>query len=172
MPERYRQVFGRESTRLHARIAQSRGDNLLHLESVPTVIEEESELCVVAVSFPGLIAAASAALAFEALDVIRADVYQRRTSLGEDETPAFFCLDRRGQAGCEPFDSEQLSRLKARMLELVRSQDFATRFQEASYSACTPDNSQENVLAYCSASGPRSLPFDAYQWSRISECNK
>src|SRR5512145_1321139 len=90
MPDRYRQVFGRESTRLHARIAQSRGDNLLHLESVPTEIDEEPELCVVAISFPGLLAATSAALALEQLDVSRADVYQRRTSLGDDEMLALF----------------------------------------------------------------------------------
>lgn len=133
MPERYRQVFGRESTRLHARIAQSRGDNLLHLESVPTEIDEEPELCVVAINFPGLLAATSAALALETLDVSRADVYQRRTSLGDDEMLALFCLRQGGRIRREPFDSERLSRLKARMLELLRSQDFAPRFQEASY---------------------------------------
>lgn len=136
MPERYRQVFGREAIRLHARIARARGANMLHLEGLTaTAIDEVPGLCVVAISFPGLLAAASAALAFEALDVIQADVYQRRTSLGDEEMLALFFLRpfRREEGAC--FDIEQLSRLKARMLELIRSQDFTPRVQESSYAS-------------------------------------
>lgn len=132
MPERYKQLYGHESVSSHARIAQARGPDTVHLDFMPSTSSNEPELCVVALSSPGLLAAISTALVSQGIDVIRADVYARRTSSGDHETLALFGLHWIGEESSEVFDERHLSRLKARVLELMCSRALALRPQELS----------------------------------------
>lgn len=132
MPERYQQMHGHESIRWHARIAQARGTDIVHLDSIPSTSSGAPELCVVALSSPGLLAAISTALEAQGLDVIRADMYSRRTSAGDDETVALFCLQWIDEESSEAFDERHLSRLKAGVLELMCSPALAPCSQELS----------------------------------------
>lgn len=133
MPESYKLLHEQHAIRLHARIAQARGADTVHLEWMADASSNAPSLCVVALSSPGLLAAISTALALRGLDVVRADMYVRRTESGDDETLALFCLRWTEENSTGSVDALQPPRLEASVIELLRSQALASRSQEPSY---------------------------------------
>jgi [protein-PII] uridylyltransferase len=96
MPDRYLLANAPESIVEHARVVAARGTRCAHVARVPWRHPEAAELCVVASDRPGVLAAISAAITANRLEVLAAQVYSRSVGGAIEAVDLFWVRDRDG----------------------------------------------------------------------------
>lgn len=90
MPERYTLAASAEAVCAHARVAQARGDEAVHVDQVPSRHPGIAELCVTALDRPGLLASIAAVITAHRLEVLAAEVYSRAAPSGTEAVDLFW----------------------------------------------------------------------------------
>lgn len=143
MPERYRQEFGWQTARQHARIARERGDFPIHADLFSRTIALGPGICVVAPDAPGLLSVISTGLMLEGFDVTRADAYTRRTVTGNYEAVDLFWV-RRSSERAFLLGEADVAGLRSTLMELMSHDNVRGRLQTA-LSGVTPGASETSV---------------------------
>lgn len=144
MPERYRQEFDKSSARQHARVVMERNHRPIYADRFQGNGVSGPGLCVAAVDAPGLLALISTGLLLEGFDIVRADAYTRRNAFGEYEAVDLFWLRRSTEDTPLALSEDDITAIRATLLELIRSGRASTRVDHPAV-GLSPGDSETRV---------------------------
>lgn len=144
MPERYRQEFGWQTARQHARIAAERGNRPVHADLFSRTIALGPGICVVAPDAPGLLSVISTGLMLEGFDVTRADAYTRRIPTGSYEAVDLFWVRRSPPEQPSLLGDTEVASLRSTLLDLLSHDNVRGRLQTA-LAGVSPGASETSV---------------------------
>lgn len=144
MPERYRQEFGWQTARQHARIAAERGQRPIHVDLFSRTIALGPGICVVAPDAPGLLSVISTGLMLEGFDVTRADAYTRRTPAGNYEAVDLFWVRRSPPGTPSLLGDAEVTSLRDTLQDLLSHDNVRGRLQTA-LAGVSPGASETSV---------------------------
>jgi len=144
MPARYFEQVDAAQAKEHARIVDERGQRPVHAGLFGAGTGGPPGICVVAPDAPGLLAAISAALMLEDLDVTRADAYTRRTPSGQYEAVDLFWVRRAFVESAAPLSEADVPAIASTLTELL-SHPGAPSVPARATLAITPGTAETSV---------------------------
>lgn len=147
MPEAYRRAHPAESIAAHARASAERGARPANVGPCGAPQADQHGLCVVADDRPGLLAAISAALVLEGLDVIDAEAHTRKTPAGRAEAVDIFWVRRsKPEDRSRPLTAEDTRRLADVLCALLEGRLDAQALRERAAAPARPTS--ETVVRF------------------------
>jgi [protein-PII] uridylyltransferase len=118
MPRRYARLYDERVIARHAAVARERGDSLANVGWIGAS-RGRTALCISAVDQPGLLAAISAALVDNGLDVVAAEAYNRRVPGRPREALDLFWVRRNPPDAHLPVEPADVARVRAALVNLL-----------------------------------------------------
>lgn len=132
MPSSYRQQQSAEEISEHARIVWRRGHELAHAEIWQKRLNAVV-ICIVCDDVPGLLALIRATIAAHGLDVLAAQVYQRKGDLGRSEAVHFLWLSPRREGSTDSIGDDDVAQIGESLGALLRGEtDLGAVIERAS----------------------------------------
>jgi UTP:GlnB (protein PII) uridylyltransferase len=132
MPNSYRQQQTAEEISEHARIVWRRGHEIVHAEIWQKRLNAVV-ICIVCDERPGLQALIRATIAAHGLDVLAAQVYQRKGALGRAEAVHFLWLSPKREGSTDSIGDDDVARISESLGALLRGEtDLGAVIERAS----------------------------------------